>query len=114
MKQQVAGYLSYTTFAVDREESQLILQFFKEEIYERAVGTASVANFLHSVSSAYMNVSRRYIMDRLAGLNSLLTITDTADQQAKLIDLQRESVEVQAAIRSIGLAHKQEFEGECE
>jgi len=84
-------------------------QYFVETLTEQAQSINAGAYFLYTVSSTYVDVSGRFLMQRLAGLAKLLATTDEAERTNLLLDLQTQANVAQAAIKEMSQKKRDEY-----
>jgi len=84
-------------------------KFFLDLLQEQAVDINRVAYFLYTLSSTYVDVSSRFLLNRLAGLAQMLA-TDNEDQRQKLLEgLRDQANEAQEAIKKISQQRREEY-----
>jgi len=84
-------------------------KFFLDLLQEQAVDINRVAYFLYTLSSTYVDVSSRFLLNRLAGLAQMLA-TDNEDQRQKLLEgLRDQANEAQDAIKKISQQRREEY-----
>ena len=102
----------------EETERYTLTKLIKDMIYKQAFEAAKIAHLVNMISGAYVDVSNRYIMSRVAGLGKLQGYDDTEkDRNA----LQREfnalvegCEEAQEGIKDVVLEHKREFDRRVE
>jgi hypothetical protein len=78
-------------------------------LIEEAESLNKEAYFLYTLSSTYVDVSTRFLMNRLAGLAQLLATVDEAEQQKLLKSLATQANEAQDAIKQISQQKRDEY-----
>lgn len=76
-------------------------QLFKEILQKQAADIHKVAFFLYTLSSTYVDVSSRFLMDRLAGLARMLVTDNDQQKQVLMQQLMQESDEAQSEIKRL-------------
>ena len=100
-------------------EGYTLTKMKKDMIYKQAFQAAKIAHLVNMISGAYVDVSNRYIMSRVAGLGKLQGYD--ADSKKDRDAIQREfnalvegCEEAQEGIKEVVLEHKREFDRRVE
>ncbi|XP_028390961.1 uncharacterized protein LOC114515836 [Dendronephthya gigantea] len=85
----------------------------RDVIFEQAFQANQIAYVVHSISSVYVEVSHKHLMERITCLGKLIALDPVTDEHE--IDLKREELnrgceEAQEAIRKIALQKKREMD----
>ncbi|XP_028390959.1 uncharacterized protein LOC114515835 [Dendronephthya gigantea] len=85
----------------------------RDVIFEQAFQANQIAYVVHSISSVYVEVSHKHLMERITCLGKLIPLDPTRDEHE--IDIKREELnrgckEAQEAIRNIALEKKREMD----
>lgn len=85
----------------------------KDMIYQQAFEAAKIAHLVNMIAGTYVQVSKEYLMDKIAGLNKLQGYDPETESHA--IRMERQKLndgcqEAQEGIRNLVLEHKREFD----
>lgn len=84
----------------------------RDVIYEQAFQANQIAYIVNSISSVYVEVSHKHLMEPITGLGKLIALDPTSNEheiRAKQHELTRGCEEAQEAIRRIALSKKKEM-----
>ena len=122
MSPQLTNFTTMTETAKRRKqeiEGYTITQMKKDMIYKQAFEAAKIAHLVNMISAAYVDVSNKYIMSRVAGLGKLQGYD--ADSEKDRYAIQREfnalvedCKDAQEGIKEVVLDHKREFDRRVE
>ena len=91
----------------------------KDMIYKQAFEAAKIAHLVNMISGAYVDVSNRYIMSKVAGLGKLQGYDADSEKDRNAIQREFNALiegceEAQEGIKEVVLEHKREFDSRVE
>lgn len=100
---------SRNRLAQDGSEISLVM---RDVIFEQAFQANQIAYVVNSISSVYVEVSNKHLMDRITSLGKLIPLDPATDEQKirlKQLELNKGCQEAQEAIRRIAVKKKNEM-----
>lgn len=122
MSTSLTDFTTMTEKAKQRKqaiEGYTLSQMKKDMIYKQAFEAAKIAHLVNMISSAYVDVSNRYIMSKVAGLGKLQGYDADSEKDRNAIKREFDALvegckDAQEGIKDIVLEHKREFDRRIE
>lgn len=85
--------------------------FLKDMVYNQAFQVSNIASLVNMISSTYVEISEKYIMDRVSSLGRLMALDYTsAEFDSERLKLQKSCVEAQHGIIALVQKNKTDFD----
>ncbi|XP_063074104.1 uncharacterized protein LOC134464638 [Engraulis encrasicolus] len=89
------------------------VKFVKDGVYTQAFQVSTLSNLVHLISTTYVEVSDKHIMDRISSLGRLMNLDVSSPEfQRERMTLQSGCKQAQAAIEQLVKKNKMEFQSQ--